>query len=205
MKTYLLTFCCLVSSTLYGASTTAKPFEFEFFVPKNRMVVAATLVQSCRFEKIVWSDSSEYIVNSKSYPLSIEVTSYQGEESYKLISSEERFLELRGMFRPTKECKSELHVDFTDKNYAVGWAGQMDRPLKFHTSTEHYYQEGDHEFNPSSVLDLLENKTIDFYYMPAVFQVNIWLTANGRKLPNAPISSALNPKTNMPYLLRQKY
>lgn len=205
MKNYLITFCCLASFPLFGASTTAKPFEFELSAPKNRMAVSATLIQSCRFEKIVWSDSSEYEVNTKTYPLSLEVTSYQGEELYKFSSPVERYLEVRGMFKPTKECKSELRVDFVDKNYSVGWAGQFDRPLKFHISTEDYYQEGDHDFDPKKVMDLIENRLVDFYYLPAASQVNIWITANGLKLPNPPISSAINPKTKMPFLLRQKY
>ena len=205
MKNYLIIFCCLASSTLYGASTTAEPFEFEFTAPLNRMSVKATLIQSCRYEKIVWRDSAEYEVTEKTYPLSIHITSLNGAEIYKVISPVSRYLEVRGMFKPTKECKSELKLEFIDKNFAVGWAGQMERPLRFSVATDQYYQEGDHEFDPSKVLDLIENKEIDFYYRPVSSQVNIWITADGLKLPNAPISSAKNPKTNMPYPLRQKY
>ncbi len=205
MKYYLIIFCCLASSTLYGASTTARPFELEFTAPLDRMTVIATLIQSCRYERIVWSDSAEYEVSTKNYPLSIHISRINGEELYKISSPVERYHEVRGMFRPTKECKSELKVEFIDKNYAIGWAGQMERPLKFLVTTDQYYEEGDQEFDPSKVVDLISHKVIDFYYLPAASQVNIWLTGNGLKLPNAPISSAKNPKTNMPYPLKQKY
>lgn len=205
MKNYFILLCCFASSTLYGASTTAAPFEFEFTAPLNRMTVIATLNQSCRYERIVWSDSAEYEVSTKSYPLVITIREFNGEEHYRVSSPVERYHEVRGIFRPTKECKSELTVEFFDKNYAIGWAGQMERPLKFSVATNHYYQEGDQEFDPSKVLDLLEKKVIEFYYVPVASQVNVWLTANGLKLPNAPISTAKNPKTNMPYPLRQKF
>lgn len=205
MKNLLLAFFCLsATSAVLAARTVAHPFQMEFSTPKNHLTIKAQLIQSCRYEKIVWSDSAEYYTETKKYDLEQEQV-LRGEEVLHVLSLRNRLeLEVRGAFRPTKECLSFVEISFIDKNYSVGWGGQMKRPLSFSlsSSSPYNYQEGESELDISSLADLIYHKKIQFLYHPVRIQVNIWLLADGEKLPVSPTSSAIDPKTGMPYLLQ---
>jgi hypothetical protein len=205
MKNLLLALLCLCAVNFaFAARTTAHPFQIELSTPKDHLSIKAQLIQSCRYEKIVWSDSAEYHTETKKYDLEQELFSRGDEVLHVLSLRNPHQLEVRGVFKPTKECLSFLEISFIDKKYSVGWAGQTKRPLSFSlsSSSPYNYQEGESELNITSLSDLISHKKIQFLYRPVSFQVNIWLLADGEKLPVSPTTSAIDPRTGMPYLLQ---
>lgn len=204
MKKSLVMFTlALTPQILWAASTNVDPFSFEFTAPANRFDLQAEVVQSCRYEKLVLGDSSEYHTESKTYELR-EVQEKVGTDiRYKLTFPTKKSLKVSGMFKPTKECRSDLKLTFTDKNYAVGWAGQLSRPISFTYETSERYQDGNTSPDFSPLIRTLEHQQVDFFYKSAFVQVNIWLTANGENLPVSPVSAAINPLTRMPFALRK--
>lgn len=201
---FFLTLLCLsiIPQSLMAASTVVHPFDMDFYVMENRFSVYPQVILSCRYEKIVFGDSSEYITESKTFDLAV-VKSLAGENVYyKIGLKDKKQLEMNGVFRPTKECMSELRINFVDNNYTIGWAGQMKRPLSFTIKSNNRFTAGDSKSDFSDVMNLVDFKNLDFLYksVPGL-QVNIWMTADGMKLPLSPISAAINPETNMPYKL----
>lgn len=203
MKKSLVMFSLILTpQILWAASTTVEPFSFEFTAPEGRFQVQAEVIQSCRYEKLVWGDSSEYHTETKAYELR-EVQEKVGTDiRYKLSLEAKKSLKVSGMFKPTKECRSDLKLTFTDKKYAVGWAGQFSRPISFSYKTSEYYKDGNTHPDFSSLIRTLEHQQIDFFYKNSIVQVNIWLTANGENLPVFPVSAAINPLTKMPFQIR---
>ena len=193
----------IIPQLLFAASTTALPFEIEFYAPANRFNVEATLIQSCRHEKFVVSNSSEYYTETKNYRLSTETETADSLTTYRVALEQTQHLAIDGFFKSHKGCATQLKIDFIDQNYAVGWAGQFSRPLKFTYVFGEYFKEGHSQFDSSQAQTVFEGKLVDFLYRPVPnLQVNIWLTADGANLPLSPISSAIDPESNMPYRLR---
>lgn len=201
----VLTFLLLsfFSPYLMAASTTIHPFSFDFYVMEDRFDVQPQVQLSCRYEKIVAGDSSEYYTETKTFNLHVDKAQAHPNVYYKMSLKDKKYLEVKGPFRPTKECVSALIINFVDKNYAIGWAGQMKRPIAFRLSSNAYFKAGDTVGDFSKTLEMVDLKNLDFYYksVPGL-QVNIWMTADGVKLPLSPISSAIDEKTNMPYKLQ---
>lgn len=200
----LLTLLCLsiIPQTLMAASTVVNPFDMDFYVMENRFSVHPQVILNCRYEKIVFGDSSEYITESKTFDLAVEKNKAGENVYYKISLKDKKQLDMNGVFKPTKECMSELRIEFVDNNYTIGWAGQMNRPLSFTIRSNNRFIEGDSKPDFSEVVSLVDFKNLDFLYksVPGL-QVNIWMTADGIKLPLSPISAAINPETNMPYRL----
>lgn len=205
MKNLIFVFFCLCAiNSAFAARTIAHPFQIEFSTPKDHLAIKAQLIQSCRYEKIVWSDSAEYYTETKKYDLEQDQMA-RGDEILHILSLRKKYeLEVRRVFKPTKACLSFIEISFIDKKYSVGWSGQTKRPLLFTlgSSSPYHYQEGESELDISSLSDLISFKKIQFLYHPVRFQVNIWLLADGEKLPVSPTTSAIDPKTGMPYLLQ---
>lgn len=187
-----------------AASTTIHPFSFDFYVMEDRFEVQPQVLLSCRYEKIVFGDSSEYYTETKAFDLSVDKSHASPNVYYKISLKDKKFLEVKGPFKPTKECLSELRINFIDKNYTIGWAGQMKRPISFSLRSSDRFREGESIGDFSKTLEMIDLKNLDFYYksVPGL-QVNTWMTADGVKLPLSPVSSAIDPETNMPYRLQK--
>lgn len=187
-----------------AASTVVHPFNMDFYVMENRFSVYPQVLLSCRYEKIVFGDSSEYITETKAFDLNIEMSRAGENIYYKVSLKDKKRLDLNGPFKPTKECMSELVINFVDNNYTVGWAGQMKRPISFMLKSSGRFKEGDSQPDFKEMISLIDFKNLDFLYksVPRV-QVNIWMTADGLKLPLSPTSAAIDAETNMPYRLEK--
>ena len=202
MKTLITSIVLLFSSLVIAESTTVRPFRLEFAAPEGRYHLEAKLTLSCRYERLVFSDSSEYNYQEDVHSLPVKTLLRGGQAAVSIELKKVLSRKLSGTFRSSKGCRSELMLTFTDKTYAVGWAGQMSRPIQFKLGTSDYYRSGDSELDVTELSKLISHRFIDFYYRPVPgLQVNIWLTADGTYLPVAPTSSAIDPTTGMPYLL----
>ena len=197
MKNFFLFFCLVISFKAFSESTQVHPFELEFSVPTNRLEVKAELLLSCRYEKLVLGDSSEYYVKNETVSLPVVKIKDQLRISHKNISS----LEIRGNFRSNPGCMSELRLSFIDSLYAIGWAGQTSRPISFMLKEGYFYRAGDSVLDISNLERQISNRFVEFLYVSTGSQVNVWMTADGKKLPLSPISSAQDPATGMPYRL----
>lgn len=200
----ILTLLCLsfFSSNLMAASTTIHPFSFDFYVMEDRFDVQSQVLLTCRYEKIVLGDSSEYYTETKTFNLNIEKAQARPNVYYKIGLKDKKYLDVKGPFKPTRECVSELRINFVDKNYTIGWAGQMKRPISFMLKSNDYFKAGDTVADFSKTVEMIDLKNLDFLYksVPGL-QVNVWMTADGVKLPMSPVSSAIDAETNMPYRL----
>lgn len=194
----------ILPQTLMAASTVVNPFSMDFYVMENRFSVYPQILLSCRYEKIVISDSAEYITETKAFDLNIEKSRAGENVYYKVSLKDKKSLEVKGPFKPTKECMSELMINFVDNNYSVGWAGQTKRPISFTLRSNGRYRDGDTQPDFKELISLIDFKNLDFLYkgVPRV-QVNIWMTADGLKLPLSPTSAAIDAETNMPYKLEK--
>lgn len=192
----------MLSPAILAESVTAHPFILEFFSPQDKFHVRAQLSLSCRYEKFVISDSSEYVVRTEELVLPVEALDVGEQTHFKVALKEKVLMKLDGVFRSNKGCMSEVRLTVLDKKYAVGWAGQVRRPISFTLTTGQYYQAGDTELDLFQLEEKISHRLLDFLYQPVPqLQVNIWLTADGIKLPESPTSSAIDPLTNMPYIL----
>ena len=200
MKNFFLFFCLIISFNAFSESTLVHPFEINFSAPENRFHVKAELLLSCRYEKLVLGDSSEFHVKNELVVLPVTVSHSQIKIAHNKTSS----LKLDGRFRSNPGCMSELRLTFTDAQYAVGWAGQLNRPIMFVLKEGHFYRAGDTVLDISKLERQIADRFIDFSYVSATSQVNIWITADGQRLPISPTSSAIDPQTNMPYRLKTK-
>lgn len=204
MKNILgLFFFLFYSQNLMASSTTVHPFSFEFYVMEDRFDVQPQIVVSCRYEKIILGDSAEYYTETKMFNLSIEKSPNHPNVYYKISLKDKKYLDVKGPFKPTKECMAQLKINFIDKNYVVGWSGQMKRPISFMLKSNDFFKEGDTFADFSKTIEIIDLKNLDFYYkgVPGL-QVNIWMIADGIKLPLFPVSSAIDDETNMPYRLQ---
>jgi hypothetical protein len=192
----------IIPQILMAASTIVNPFSLDFYVIENRFSVYPKVLLSCRYEKIIFGDSSEYITETKAFDLNVERTRAGENIYYKINLKDKKRLDVNGPFKPTKECMSELQINFVDNNYSVGWAGQTKRPISFMLRSKGYFKAGDTQPDFKEMISLIDFKNLDFLYksVPGL-QVNIWMTGDDKKLPISPTSAAINAETNMPYRL----
>lgn len=200
--TIIIAFALLLPlSSLLAESITARPFSFELYTTQANMRVSAQLSLTCRYEKLVIGDTAQYHFRSKKIPLEIVKTELGNKTRHLIGLDSEQRLNLEGIFKPTKECSSNIEVLFVDTKYSVGWASQFDRPIEFSFNTRQSYSDGDTFVDLSKVYEEVDNKTIEFFYKPVPnLQVNIWLYADGEELAS-PTSAAIDPETGMPFRL----
>jgi|GEM_PF-2088470 hypothetical protein len=194
----------LIPAIGFTASIEARPFDFEFTAPQDLLDVNAQLQLSCRYEKFVIGDSAEYNTTRKSYDLDIQATNLDERVRYRISLTSTLSHEVRGFFRPNKECAGQLKISLNDNNYAVGWVGKVSTPISFFVQTSAYrYNEGHSSLDISEVLDVIKNRHVSFRYKPVPnLQVNIWVLFDGSTHRSLlPTSAAINPETNAPYLL----
>jgi len=200
-----MTLTFVFAPTSFAASIEARPFEFEFTAPQDQFEAKAQLQLSCRYERFVIGDSAEYNTTRKSYDLDIQTTKLDKRIRYNVSLTSTISHEVTGLFRPNKECAGQVKLNLNDKNYAVGWAGRVGTPISFLIETPSYrYNEGHSNLDISEVLNIIENRHVNFRYKPVPgLQVNIWVLFDGNTHRSLlPTSAAINPDTNAPYLLQ---
>lgn len=205
LKNSILAIFLFSSFSTFAAQTVAKPFKFEFYAPTNKLNFQAELQQSCRYEKIVWGDSSEYNTEFKNYRLPIKSKKLgNGLTRFSVELDKRKTLSVDGIFKPTKGCMSNLELKILDANYAVGWAGKMSTPITFKLTTNDFYRGGDTVLDISDILTKVEDRELSYQYKDVGGnQFNIALLIDGSKLSNLFIKTAAkNKKTGMPYRLK---
>ncbi|WP_372654560.1 hypothetical protein [Halobacteriovorax sp.] len=204
MKVFKVFFLLLLSVNTFAASTTVNPFSIEFYTNKNTINVKAKLTLACRYEKVVWSDSAEYNTEYKDIDLTVSNKDQRnGLTKHTLSLTNKQYLEVTGIFKPTKGCKSEIRFDLNDANYSIGWANQFSRPISFSYWNFKSYSSDDTIFRPTTLRDQIEGKLLSFNYTPVSSQVNVSLLADGERVTEIlGTNVALNKETNMPYRLK---
>ncbi|ATH07434.1 hypothetical protein BIY24_05605 [Halobacteriovorax marinus] len=205
MKAIILIATIFIGFNTFAASTIVHPFKTEFYSNSGDLNFSATLQQACRYEVPNWSDSAEYKTNYKKYDLPIKNKKLSnGLTRHTLELKNAKYLEVRGLFKPTKECMSEIVFEIKDANYSVGWANQFKRAISFKIWDLGNFRGGDTSFNISKFERQVENIVFSFKYYPYPSQVTIFLMADGEKISNLlSTSAAINSKTQMPYRLKR--
>ncbi len=200
-----LFWACLVllatSTSLKAAETIASPFKIEFYTTESATQVLAKLKQSCRYEKIVWSDSSEYEAKWKETPLKVTYSKFQDLTKVKIELQKEVRMNVDGIFRPSKGCYSNIEVTLADTRFARGWGGQMNKVISFDLKTDAFYKKDESYLDVSKVEDVLSDNEVSFFYRAVgTNQVNVFLYINGeRSWAVFPTNALRNPATNLPY------
>lgn len=201
----LILITLLFPSLLKAASTVAHPFELRFSIPKDKIAVKADLVQNCRHESFVIGDTAEYVDNYVDYELDVAYENIsQGVQEVVVSLTEAKHLYIDGVFKPNKECMSQVSITLNDTKYAIGWANRLHEPIFFEVATAFYNYSEENVLDISYLKEILYKNHMSFYYKPVPsYRVNIWLHANGKEVYEvAPTSAAFDPETNMPYLLQ---
>ncbi|MDD0851757.1 hypothetical protein HBN50_01565 [Halobacteriovorax sp. GB3] len=204
MRIILPTILTLLSFSAFAASTTVRPFEIEFVVQKD-LDVQGSVKMSCRYEKIVFSDSSEYEATYEDHSLNVSTEPLDSQFKKVTLSLEQtKSMEVTGIFKPTKGCYSNLKLEFKSSLYAIGWANQFHRAIQFDLGTDYFYQEGDRSFDLSDFSNQYEMKEFSFFYKAVGnSQVNVFLYVDGKRDHEIfSKSAAIDPKTKMPYRLQ---
>lgn len=113
-----------------ASSITADPFKLEFTLASSTLGLEAELVLTCRYERIVWSDSAEWEIFTKNIPLFVQIKKIRNKRNVRLALKERQYHEVRGTFRPSKECSLGLQQDFDQQDI---WFKFDDFNSFFHT------------------------------------------------------------------------
>lgn len=204
MKIVSILFLALISTSAFAASTTAHPFEIEFYTKENSINTEVVLTQSCRYEKIVWSDSAEWHTEYKHINLkNVKKKLGNGTVRNTISLKSKEYMSISGIFKPGKACMSEIKLTFNDANYAIGWANRFSAPIAIKIWDFGNYRGGDSNFDESELRSKIENKLFTFNYIIASTQVNVFLHSDGSRVSNLlSATAALNKKTGMPYRLK---
>lgn len=190
---------------LRAASTVAHPFDLIFTIPKDQIFIKANLVQNCRHEKFVIGDTAEYVDNFVDYELDVTYEDINNDVQEVVVSlTESKHLYIDGFFKPNKECMSQVSIILNDTKYAIGWADRFNDPVSFQVSTDFYNYSETNVLDVSYLKDILHKNHMSFFYKPVPsYRVNVWLYANGSEVYEVPpTSAAFDPKTKMPYPLK---
>lgn len=194
----------LFSLPTLAATTTAKPFKLNFFLNSKNVEVVAKLKQSCRYEKIVWSDSSQYEAEWKEIPLKVETVAAAGMTEVTVSLNSTKSMSVTGIFKPTKGCYSNVEISFVDTKYSIGWANRFDKAIQFDLRTKQFYKEDNSYLNVSVLREKLEGKELKFEYKDVKSQYNIFLYFDGeRDWDVFAVTAARNPKTGKPFRLKK--
>jgi len=207
MKTALVLLFLALSSSSLAASVTVRAFDLNFTMDTKAYELDIELEMACRYEKFVFSDSSEYEYTYKKVPLKITKRKVAGSLSEITVSNlKTRKHTMTGMFKSNKECQTYLNFFVKDKRYAVGWAGQFDRPIRLGIF-EHSRLAEDKYFDIDKLRDQVEDKKVSFNYKPVGRQVNVRLAFDDISTTGMSTylsqSVAADQKTGMPYLLQK--
>ncbi|OIQ20925.1 MAG: hypothetical protein BM556_02990 [Bacteriovorax sp. MedPE-SWde] len=205
MNTLKMIILLVASIQVMGATTVARPFSFSFYVDQENMQIEATLHQSCRYEKMVWSDSSQYYSDYKDIPLSVVSKKKAGMTEVTVSLDRTHKMKIEGFFKPTKGCYSNISLKVSDTKYSIGWANRFDKAIAMEVRTKQFYKKDDSQIDISLVRDTFENKVLTFFYKESVRQFNVFLYFDGeRNWDVFSQSAAKNIKTGLPYLLKKK-
>ncbi len=193
------------STGLRAAETVAYPFKLEFYTSESALSVAAELKQSCRYEKIVWSDSAEFETKWQETPLEVKKTKLAHGRTRVSVSLESEVrMEIGGIFRPSKGCYSNVEIIVSDTRYAIGWAGNRKKAISFELATKDFYKEQS-TLDLTKLENLLSDRELDFHYRAVGGnQVNVFLYIDGERTWEVfPTTALKNPVTNRPYPLEK--
>lgn len=204
-----LFWACLVlmatSTGLKAAETIATPFKFEFYATNAFYDVSGVLKQSCRYEKIVFSDSAEFEAEWKETPLLVKKTELaSGLTKVSVSLTQEKRMRVDGIFRPSKGCYSNIEVTISDTRYAIGWGARWTSPVSFTLRTDSYYKP-ESSLDISKVEDVIGERELNFFYKTTqANQVNVFLYIDGERTWDVfPINTLKNPETGLPYPLKK--
>lgn len=207
MKKLILLFGLLLSQSIFAASVTVEKFNLEFLLDTSEYELDFELTMACRYEKFVFSDSSQYSYTYKTVPLKITKKKLSSDTSLIRVSNpRDQKLVLNGMFKSGKQCQTYMNFFFKSKKYATGWANRLDRPIRLGVF-EHSRLEEYKTFDIDSLRDTFENKKVSFFFKPVSSQVNVRLAFDD--LPTRGMSTYLSTstakdkKTNMPFRLKK--
>jgi hypothetical protein len=203
MKILSLIFFLLTSTQINAASITVPPFEMELDL-QDGYELEGELELSCRYEKLIFGDSSEYKVFYA--PVKNLLVSKQVEGEFnrvKIVNNEKLFFEYNRAFHYGKECRLSFKVNFFSTEYATGYGLKPKRAVSFMLWKGFYdYQEGDQNYDLRKMQKFLDNTKYSFrerFVRPS--HVNIYILQDGREARTSPwVEKAyLNPETGLPY------
>jgi hypothetical protein len=194
----------LFSVSALGATTTAGPFKLNFFLQEKDAKVTAVLTQSCRYEKFVFSDSSEYNTEWKDFPLRVKESKRSSGRDITISLDSKKEMSVNGMFKPNKGCSSNIEVTISSTKYSIGWANRFDKAISFELRTKNYYKPDYTSLNISLLREKLENKELSFFMKHFSNQTNTFLYFDGeRDWDVFATTAARDSETGMPYLLKR--
>ena len=184
-----------------AASITVSPFELEFIFEPETMMVSGELELSCRYEKIVFSDSAEWVISTKKIPLSIKISKVANDRRVRLALKDRQYHEVKGTFRPSKECRADITLTFTDTLYAR--SNQIIRgkrePIEFKYVESQRYLSGNNHFEAKKLFEDFSHHEIRVQFDDFQTFFHTYLINRHKKLDHTAVSK--DPATSLPYKL----
>lgn len=181
-----------------AADSLVPKFQFSFTMDRGVHVVDGEIVQNCRYEKFVISDSAQYVNDYRTYPLQVEVISGEEKDIYTVTNPEYRYHKITGWMKPTKECNALIKLNLKSSRYSA-WLRH--RPIQFTFRSQSPFGQSI-VWDVTEISDHLEGHHMSFDYVSIRrVQVNIFLLTDGVREYWPPQTAAINPETGMPYQL----
>ncbi|OUR95518.1 hypothetical protein A9Q84_16935 [Halobacteriovorax marinus] len=206
MKISVLLLALFLSFSTFSASITVEPFDLEFNMDTNAYELDFELEMACRYEKFVFSDSSQYSYTYKKVPLKITKKKISRNLSRVTVSNtSKRRLDLTGFYRSNKQCQTYLNFFVKDKIYSQGRTNSFDVPIRL--GVFEHSRLADHKvFDFEKLEEVFQNKKVSFNYKYNGRRMYVRLafddiSTTGMSTYLSTGASA-NPETKMPYLLK---
>lgn len=205
MKYFILMFFIIGQAS--AAQIISEKSQIEFYFLEEDYLLDFDFQLECRYEKIVWSDSSEYVVKTKKVPVSIKKEKIGELTKVTLSQKNDVSFELTQWYRPTKECSYRAHLFLKSKKYSIGWANQFSRAIKLGESLRGRQLENQ-IVSLEELFRKINNKELSFGYRPSHSQVHVTFQINNERdfdmSSNKQITVALDKETQMPFPLTNK-
>lgn len=198
MKTFILLLPLMFGTTIFAAESTVPAFSFSFTMQAKSHTVTGEIVQNCRYEKFVISDSAQYINDYKTYPLKITIKRKGEIEEVTITNEKERFHKVTGWMKPTKTCSADIKLKIESSIYRA-WLPT--RPIGFQYWSQSHHRE--YVFwDAQEITNQIEGRHVEFEYVTfGGRQANVYLLTDGQRDFWPSTSAPINPETQMPFLI----
>lgn len=202
MKT-IIVFLSVISTQLFAASITVKPFEMELDLQVGYKI-KGEIALACRYEEWVWGDSAQYKTFYQD-PTALEITEEVNGDTKRVTikNTRERYFEYDDWYRSGEECRAYFDILFYSENYAYGYGARPKEPVSFDLTKGFYdYEPGDRTYDLNKIRKYLDQTTYAFIEKRTQDRyLTIWIEQDGREADtNSWVRRAyINPETDRPY------
>lgn len=197
MKNIFPLLIILYSLSSHAESITVAPFSFSLYKSQDHLEIRPKLSLICRYEIWIFSDSAEFeyksvdisLIESHKVETALTKITFRTDTSHRLV--------LSGVFKPGKECRAELHLDFEDKKHVIGRT--IRKNIQFSHFLKTRFESGDSYLVVNDLTQNFEGRLFNLTYVPWSPRVHVELYADDERINVLGVE--MNPDSKYPYEL----